>query len=380
MIKSERLKLGLLFYFSPQWMGGIIYIINVVKTLNFLDDEHRPEIYLFYRPDVKKFLNEFQYPYIYFIEWDFPSIASGNLKSLLQGKNLFIRDILTKYSLDAVFPMHDFPVRTKTNVKLISWWADLQQKHYPEFFTLTQNLAREIRTRLILRNCDHLVVSSQDVLDDFNRYYKIPARLKVHIFHFVSVIDNLEGVRIEDLRAKYNLPEKYFLVSNQFHKHKNHRILLHAIARLKEQGIIRYLAFTGKFPSDTKSPYLTELLKIVEDNKLHSQVTMLGIISRNEQLQLMRYSQAVIQPSLFEGWSTVIEDAKSLQVPVIASNLMVNIEQLGANGVYFDPNQPEELAVILKDYPERNLNDLFYEEYNSRVKKAANTLIEIFRS
>ena len=59
--------------------------------------------------------------------------------------------------------------------------------------------------------------------------------------------------------------------------------------------------------------------------------------ARAEQLLLMKYAQAVIQPSLFEGWSTVIEDAISLQVPVIASNLPVNIEQLGDRGVYFDP-------------------------------------------
>jgi hypothetical protein len=35
----------------------------------------------------------------------------------------------------------------------------------------------------------------------------------------------------------------------------------------------------------------------------------------------MKNATAIMQPSLFEGWSTVIEDAKSLQVPVIASDL-----------------------------------------------------------
>ena len=92
----------------------------------------------------------------------------------------------------------------------------------------------------------------------------------------------------------------------------------------------------------------------------------------------MKYSQAVLQPSLFEGWSTVIEDAISLQVPVVASNLPVNIEQLGRDGIYFDPHNPDELASILFDYPERNLNDIFYEDYKTRVKNAANSLIEVF--
>lgn len=375
---NKKMKLGILFNFSSKWMGGIIYIINIVKTLNYLDDDEKPEIFLFYRADLGIFLDDFTYPYLKPIEWPFPSIVKGNIKSLLLRKNVFIEEILKNYSLDAIFPIHDFPVRSNTNVKLVSWWADLQHKHYPEFFSKKQILARNIRTRLILRNNDDLVVSSKDVLDDFARFFKLRKGLNVHIFHFVSVIDNHEDVKIDDLKAKYNLPDKYFLVSNQFHKHKNHKVLLLSLLNLKEMGIRKYLAFTGKFPDAADSPYLSELHKIIEDNNLQDQVIMLGVISRSDQLQLMRYSQAVLQPSLFEGWSTVIEDAKSLQVPVVASNLKVNIEQLGENGVYFDPHNPDELASILMNYPERNLNDNFYEDYSVRVKNAAKTLIDIF--
>ncbi len=133
-------------------------------------------------------------------------------------------------------------------------------------------------------------------------------------------------------------------------------------------GIGKHLAFTGKFPA-ADSPYFAELHGIIDENNLQDQVTMLGVISRSDQLQLMKYSQAVLQPSLFEGWSTVIEDAKSLQVPVVASNLEVNIEQLGEEGIYFDPHNPDELVSILKAYPERDLNDIFYEDYHSRIKK-----------
>jgi glycosyltransferase involved in cell wall biosynthesis len=367
----KRRKIGILFNFNPQWMGGIIYIINLVKTLDFLDDEEKPEIYLFYRPDLKKFLSDFNYPYIKFIEWSFPSIIRGNIMSLLSGKNLFIAKILHDYSLDTIFPMHDFPVKTKTNVKLISWWADLQEKYYPEFFSPVQRWGRSVRTRLIIRNCSNLVVSSQAVMDDFKRFYKLNDGLKINIFHFVSVIDNAGDAMINDLRGKYGLPEKYFLVSNQFHKHKNHKVLLLALAKLKEMGIQVHIAFTGKFPAAQDSPYLTELHKIIKENDLDNNVTMLGIISRSDQLQIMRHSQAVLQPSLFEGWSTVIEDAKSLQVPVVASNLKVNIEQLGKDGVYFDPHNPDEIADILKNYPGRNLIDIFYEDYLTRIKKAA---------
>ena len=147
---------------------------------------------------------------------------------------------------------------------------------------------------------------------------------------------------------------------------------------LKEKGIRINYAFTGRFPDEAHSPYLKELHDIINANNLHDQISFLGIIPRADQLMLMKHSQAVLQPSLFEGWSTVIEDAISLQVPLVSANLPVNIEQLGEKGVYFDPLKPEELASILIDYPERNLNDVFYEDYQTRVKNAATNFLKTF--
>jgi len=379
-MKLNRARIGILFYFSSQWMGGIIYIINLVKILNHLEEEKKPEIFVFYRPELKRFLNEFNYPYLNLIEWSYPSVIKGTLLSLLTRKNLFVDNMLNSYELDAVFPLHDFPVKTRTNVKLISWWADLQHRYYPEFFTPMQNRGRELRIKNILKNCGHLVLSSQDVFDDFRQFYKIRDDMRVYIYHFVSVIENTEGVNINDLRLKYNLPEKYFLVSNQFHKHKNHKVVLQAVAKLKEEGFNLNLAFTGKLPSAQDSPYLGEIHHLIEDNNLHRQVNILGVIPRNDQLAIMRHSQAVIQPSLFEGWSTVIEDAVSLQVPVIASGLKVNKEQLGKDGCYFEPHDFEALAAILKCHPERDLSKLYYPDYNKRIREAANLLYDIFIS
>lgn len=376
-MKSDRARIGILFNFSSQWMGGVIYVINIINTLDFLDDNEKPDIFLFYNPELEKFLGELQYPYLHFIEWSFPSILKGNVVSLIRQKNVFTDDLIKRYKLHSLFPMHDFPIRSKTNVRLIAWWADLQEKYYPEYFTPLQRFSRTLRARLILKNCDNLVLSSNAVLDDFRKFYRIRKEMRINIFHFVSVIRSDADQSIETLKQKYGLPDEYFMVSNQFHMHKNHRVLLMALSKLKADGVRKHIAFTGKLPAARNSPYLNELHSIMNDNKLHDQVTMLGLIPRSDQLVMMRHSQAVIQPSLFEGWSTVIEDAKSLQVPVVASNLKVNIEQLGERALYFDPHDPDELAKILKDYPARNLNDMFYDSYELRIKRAANQLLEI---
>ena len=99
---GERLKLGIIFNFSRHWLGGIFYIINVVRTLSFLDDRDRPEVFLFYHPSLSHFLDKFDYPYLIPVEWDFPPMLKGTLESWFLRKNIFIDGILKKYPLDVV--------------------------------------------------------------------------------------------------------------------------------------------------------------------------------------------------------------------------------------------------------------------------------------
>ncbi len=58
-------------------MGGIVYIINLIKILDFLNDEDKPEIVIFYRPDLRKYVEQINYPYINLVEWQFPSVYKG---------------------------------------------------------------------------------------------------------------------------------------------------------------------------------------------------------------------------------------------------------------------------------------------------------------
>ncbi|MGQ1785715.1 glycosyltransferase family 4 protein [Saccharicrinis sp. GN24d3] len=375
---KKRLRIGVLFDFQHTWMGGITYIINVIRTFGFLPDKEKPEIVLFYSTALEKHIHEFKYPYIELVERNPPPLVKGFFQSWVKRKNIFIDDIVSDYSLDAVYPNRNYPVKSKSGAKVVAWYADLQHKYYPEFFTRETLVHRAIRLHFMLRNTDDLVVSSQAVLDDFKKFFRIRPKLKLHVFHFTSINDIFQDVSIESLREKYNLPEKYFMVSNQFHKHKNHKVLLLALTKLNGMGVKKYMAMTGSFPVASNSPYIAELHQIIEEHKLSGQINFLGLIPRKDQLQLMKHSQAVIQPSLFEGWSTVIEDAISIQVPVIASDLAVNKEQLKETGIYFDPNNVDQLTSILSSYPDRDFNIQPYGNYNERIVESAKALIGVF--
>lgn len=374
---TNRKRIGIIFNFSPKWMGGVVYVLNVVKVLNFLEDEDKPIVYVFYNPNLKRFVDEIDYPYMEKIERQYPSVYKEFFKSLLTRKNTFVHDLITQYKLDTIFPLHDFPVRSKLDCKLISWYADLQHMHYPHFFTALKRMERYLRVQFIFKNTNYLVVSSQAVKEDFKRFFKIPIKMNIEVYHFVSIIDQFPKHSKAEVKYQYNLPDDYFMIANQFHKHKNHKVAFEAVAELKKQGKRINLVLTGKLPDDYKSEYLKELRRIIADNKLDDQIVFLGVLPRDVQLSIMNHATAVIQPSLFEGWSTVIEDAIALQKPVVASGLPVNMEQLKDKGLYFEAEDAKELAKILDTTKFENIQSPIYESYETRVKRAAKTLNRI---
>ncbi len=380
MDQRVRLKIAIILNFRRGWMGGIIYLINLVNSLDSLDEQEKPEVIIFYNPTLSEFLKDFNYPYLRFVQWNFYGFAEGYLRSWLSGKNAFVEAIIQKYNPAGIYPLNDWPVSDKQalarGTRIVAWIPDLQHKFYPKFFGRMRVYMRELRIKLLLRNTNDLVVSSSDVESHFRKFYKIHKKLSIHVVRFVSIINDSGLPMIKDILNKYKLPSEYFMVSNQFTNHKNHLVVLRALIELKKRNSNVYFVFTGKMEFKGNEKYIQEIRKTIAENHLEDVVSLLGIIPRQDQLVLMKYAKAVVQPSLFEGWSTVIEDAKTLQVPVIASNLTVNMEQLGSDGFFFERHDAHALADMLASF---NPGEIIYKSYQDRVKAFAASFVRIFK-
>src|SRR6201989_1168076 len=45
---DKRIRIGLLLLASEQWTGGYYYCLNLINCLNYLPDEQKPDLVLFY--------------------------------------------------------------------------------------------------------------------------------------------------------------------------------------------------------------------------------------------------------------------------------------------------------------------------------------------
>ena len=347
-----KIRVGLIFSYNEQWIGGTYYIINLVHALNRLDEKTKPELIIFSNSkDFHLLKNETGYPYLSFQLMDEnPNFSGFKFLNKISGK-LFKRKIFRRKfrgEIDAIFPYqkNNF-LSTIPEQKRIYWIPDLQEKHYPENYS-SDHLERELAVNsLIAMNSQKLLLSSEDVLNDLKQFYP-NYKTKPYVVHFAVQHPNISVLNELELKSKYQLPEIYFFAPNQFWKHKNQLLVIKAVEFLKSRGVDVVVFFSGK-EHDGRSPGYTESLKeYVLKNDLSQNIRFLGFIDRKEQLRIMELSLAVIQPSLFEGWSTVIEDAMALNKVVLASDLDVNKEQLKEQGYYFDRHNPEDLARVLE--------------------------------
>ena len=63
---------------------------------------------------------------------------------------------------------------------------------------------------------------------------------------------------------------------------------------------------------------------------------------------------AIVNPSRFEGWSTAVEEAKAIGVPMILSDLAVHREQAGDVARLFNPDNAAQLADYIEGTPPRD--------------------------
>lgn len=346
---AERRRIGLVYAYNENWIGGTYYIENLILSFNKLTDLEQPIIILLVgnHSEFKKAKQRISYPYLNF------QLASGESNRFFRFINQITNRLLkTRFisqkikDLDAIFPYYSCVQHSLAKNK-IYWIADFQEHFMPNFFDKTEVDNRRKWQTEIQASTNNLIISSNAALADFKKIFE-NHKVSVNVLPFTVTHPTVFDKGLKYLKQKYDVPDNYFVCSNQFWKHKNHITVIKAIKNVLAGGLQIMVLFTGS-QFDYRNPFFfSELEDYVKENNLEKNIRFLGFIDRNDQLSLMKYSTAVIQPSLFEGWSTVVEDTKAMNKFLIASAIDVHQEQLiGSNAQFFEPENDRELSEIL---------------------------------
>lgn len=223
---------------------------------------------------------------------------------------------------------------------------------------------------------ERIVLSSNTLFNELKHYHP-DYKCDVKILRFASSLPDLKSAAIGPLLERHKIDVPYFMSPNQFWEHKNQGLVLDAVHILQKKypDLPFTILFTGSLAVNRgKGLYADKLKQKISDYKLDDYIKFLGVLERNDQLLLMNAAIALLQPSFYEGWSTLVEEAKALNKFIILSDLPVHREQISVNVDFFDPNSAEELAEKMYKHL-LHPPDIVITDYSKNIKEFGKTIL-----
>lgn len=387
---SAPLRVGLdLRAAHEAWLGGLYYLHNLVRAVGSLPAAEQPHLSGLLAIDQPQAQGDLFGALIELVPFR-GGDPGGSLRAKIGNRLRFalirngevpfgIERAARRHKIELLFPT--LKVRSDSTTAHLPWVQDLQHLHHPEYFSRAELAFRERTFRRLAGRASLIVVSSQAAADDFTaRYSRSEAKLRV--LRFTTVVDaDWFGSEPTSVRARYGLPETFLLLPGQFWRHKNHRLAFEAVALLRRRGIDVCLVCTGSTEDYRWPGYFEALCADLDQWGIRQQVRILGIVPRDDYVQLLRASDAVVQPSLFEGWSSIVEDARALAKPIMLSDIPVHVEQAPPYASYFPRHDAEALAEAMFQHltgtPHLAVEAEAYDAQRERVGAYARTFMGI---
>lgn len=125
---------------------------------------------------------------------------------------------------------------------------------------------------------------------------------------------------------------KYFVAVGLGRYRKNLRRLLQAFALFSQKFSDYQLVILGRLDKR-----FWDIDKELKDNNIRNKVIIEGFVSIDNKYKILSKANALVIPSIYEGFGIPILEAQKLSVPVLAANVSAIPEVAGRGAYYFDP-------------------------------------------
>tara|TARA_B100000989_G_scaffold164030_1_gene122550 strand:- start:13421 stop:14605 length:1185 start_codon:yes stop_codon:yes gene_type:complete len=364
-------KVAFLLNYNPKsWLGGTNLIENFIECIRkFSKNKIQPVLIVRKSQnlnDLKGFKNVniiktdiFDKGVLQRIFYKIEILIFGKSKQI---DNFFIKNKIYLISHSNALA-YNFFTGKKSKIRCLSWIADFQYLHYPEFFNFKTRILRNFNIFLCSLHSQKILLSSYDAQKDLKSLSKkAHSKSAVSQFYFKSPKKN-ELFSLNFLKKKFHTGDKFFYLPNQYWSHKNHIVVLKALKYLKDKknNNLQVIS-TGNKNDHRNSLYFDEINLYIKKNNLDLNYKYIGLVSYPEVLSLMYHSVALINPSKFEGRHSSLEQARSLGKQSILSNINIHKEQAVPHSYYFSLKNFVQLSKLMdklwKSYsPKKNLNN-----------------------
>ena len=347
VINGETMKIVLdLHWLKPGWTGGIETLAyGFLNVLARHETHHRFVILAPLEAMVHRRL-----PFHPGFEW-VPVDAPGLTLRRLRGQPRF-----SDIRADVGLAFCGYIQPELMHLPFVVIVPDLQHDALPHFFPLTERIERQYLFTKAIRNAVHCITLSQYTRQFLlERYQLMPDRVSV-VYPGVSaqfLTQSLTPSSVQAILDHYGLLRgDYFYYPAHTWPHKNHRILLQALARIRQdRQLVPLLVCSGQ-PKNAHDTFLHTIRSLA----LNDRVRWLGYLPDEVVPALYAGALALVFPSKYEGFGFPILEAMAMGCPVLCSRVTSLPEIAGDAARFLDPDDAEawaEALVELMDHPEQ---------------------------
>ncbi len=186
----------------------------------------------------------------------------------------------------------------------------------------------------VCRQAQHIICNSQATADDIINYFQISANKITPIYlgynrQFFRVIEGL----------KHNNKTPYFVYLGRHDPHKNVSKIISAFAQFKQHK--NYQLWLAGPPDDRYTPLLQQQ---AQELGIATQVKFLDYVSSPDLAIILNQAQALIFPTLWEGFGFPVLEAIACGTPVVTSNVSSLPEVAGEAALLVNPHDTKSIS------------------------------------
>jgi glycosyltransferase involved in cell wall biosynthesis len=341
-------RIAFIFQHNEGWLGGLNYFRNLISAIDGLTNR-KIEAVIFVSNDTPEQqlagLPKTEIVRSRLLNNDSLFMTMRQWSWRLFPHDIILERLLLKHKINVM--SHSGSLGRDSRIPSIGWIPDFQHFYLPEFYKGDEISRRTVENRYVCMQSNVVLLSSYDAQKDLKRFFpEFAAKSKV--LQFVANVEFDESrTSGEELQQKYGFKGSFFLVANQFWAHKNHMVVIEALHNLRKNGREMLVLATGNTHDHRQPEFFQALLNRVKELNVEDCFKVLGVVPKADLMGLMHDTVALINPSLFEGWSSGVEEAKSLGKRIILSDIAVHQEQDPPGALFFPPSDAHALAVAM---------------------------------
>jgi glycosyltransferase involved in cell wall biosynthesis len=215
----------------------------------------------------------------------------------------------------------------------------LEYEHVPEGYTSWERLYMRWSIHYSVRAASSVIAVSAGTKHDLMEQYRVPAA-QIEVIHEGVSLDGTTLAQKKDFFQH----QPYFFFIGRLETRKNIVRMIGAFSRFKERtGLSHRLILAGR-PGHGYDEIKSEIKK----SSSRHDIQELGYIGVAEKWAWLEGAEALLFPSLYEGFGLPVIEAQTVGVPVIASATS-SLPEIGGTGALFvDPLDSEAMATAME--------------------------------